>query len=608
MKSIPITFLIIAVSLKVYPQHKANSFDEFEIDIDGIQLPMEKAMEDRNINGISLAVFENYKIKELQAWGLKDAVSKDEMNENTIFCTASIAKPISALLFAILEDKGLINLKADVSVFLKRWKIPVNEKNAGIKLTFEHLLSHTAGTSQHGHIDFYSGDSIPTPVQSLNGQIAGGNRALRFLDIPGTSWRYSGGAYVIAQIALEDYLGKSFAEIAKEHLFDPLELKNTTFYQPNEPQFAYTNVAKSHDDQGNLIRDGIQITPQLAPSGLWSTPEELSLVIIEIQKALAGIKTDIISDSCANRVTEVITTDVMGGWSLGWERRYRFGNRDWFSHGGANTGMGGYVYGTMEEGNGMVILGNAGNRIRIPVENAIRDKIIDSNKWKVSLDTSEYKPIGPSFGKKLAGNYCSYDFAELIPVEYLDGRLWIKNFDGGRTLELFHLGHKTFKVDESNRLLRFNQISPWDNKPYLTVIFQNGVYTDVKYSFFKVGERLPIEYLLEEDYNLFSSEYQRIVESYPNSDLVSESYFYRMGNAELAKDNAANAIKIFKAMTEIFPESIHAFNGLAKSYMQIGDNKKAVDNFQITLEKLQNEEKKNEAWIKWVREQLEKLN
>lgn len=553
---------------------------------------------------MSVAIFENYQIKELKNWGVKDAISKERMNENTIFCTASIAKPISALLFAILEDKGLIDLKAEVSSYLKRWEIPVNDKNAGIKLNFEHIFSHTAGTSQHGHIDFYSGDTIPTPVQSLNGQIAGGNEALRFLDVPGTSWRYSGGAYVIAQIALEDHLGKSFTEIAQKHLFEPLKLKNTTFYQPNEPQFAYTNIAKSHDDQGNVIRNGIQITPQLAPSGLWSTPKDLSLIIIEIQKALAGIKTDIISNSCANRITKVITTDVMGGWSLGWERRFKFGNRDWFSHGGANAGMGGYIYGTMKGGNGVVILGNAGNRIRIPVENAIRDKVIQSKGWKNVLNTSEYKLIDPIYGEKLAGNYCSSNFTELIPIKYQDGRLWVNNFDGGRTLELFYLGHNTFRVDESNRLLRFNQINPTDNQPYLSVIFQNGVYTDVKYNVFKVGEKLPLDYLLEDNYQLFSSEYQQIVGNYPNSDLASEGYFFRAGNAELAKGKSINAIKIFEAMAEIFPNSVHPYNGMAKAYMKNGQKKKALDNFRITLKKLLEQDDKNEAWIDWVKEQL----
>ncbi|MEQ5790676.1 serine hydrolase [Muricauda sp. NFXS6] len=606
-KTILIKLFIFSVILKGFSQHLVNPYDSLYIDLGGASLSVANAMKQNNIHGISLATFENYQLKDIQTWGVKDIISKERMNKNTIFCTASIAKPISALLFAILEDKGLIDLKANVSSYLKRWKIPVNDKNAGITLTIEHLLSHTGGTSQHGHIDFYSGDSIPTLVQSLNGQIAGGNQALRFLDVPGTSWRYSGGGYVIAQIALEDHLGKPFAEIAEKHLFEPLKLKNTTFYQPNEPQFDYKNIAKSHDDHGAMIRDGIQITPQLAPSGLWSTPEELSLIIIEIQKALAGFKTDIISNASANRVTNVITTDIMGGWSLGWERRYRFGNRDWFSHGGANAGMGGYVYGTMKNGNGIVVLGNAGNRIRIAVENAIRDKIIESKGWKIPLDTAVYDLINPSLGKQLAGNYCSSNFTELIPIEYVDGKLWVNNFDGGRTLELFYLGHNTFRVDESNRLLRFNQVNPADNKPYLSVIFQNGVYTDVNYSFFKVGEKLPLEYLLDGNYQRFLSEYQQIVKDYPRSDLASESYFFREGSAELNKDNAVNAIRIFQAMVELFPNSVHAYNGLAKAYMKNGDNAKAVDNFEITLNKLLKEDNKNESWIEWVREQIKNL-
>jgi len=254
------------------------------LDLNDTILTVEQAMEELGLKGLSVAVFENYKMAWTQTWGVKDTESLDSMDVNTTFCTASISKPVTATLFAILEEKGLIDLKAPVSTYLKRWQLPQSDLRAGIEVTLEHLLSHTAGTSQHGHRDLYGDDDIPTVIQSLNGEIPGGNSKIEFLDTPGTWWRYSGGGYVIAQIAVEDYLGKSLVELAEEHLFAPLNLKNTTFLQPNEPEFFLTNMAKSHDRNGQIIHDGIQISPQLAPSGLWSNPTDLAVFMMEIQK------------------------------------------------------------------------------------------------------------------------------------------------------------------------------------------------------------------------------------------------------------------------------------------------------------------------------------
>jgi CubicO group peptidase (beta-lactamase class C family) len=307
---------------------------------DSILYSVHDAMKSHGLKGVSAAVFEDYKIVWTGTWGIKDVESGEPIDNNTAFSTASIAKPITATLFAILEEKGLINLKDPVSKYLKRWKLPESEFLNDTELTFEHLLSHTGGTTQHGFEDFYVGDTIPTLVQSLKGQIPNYDEEISFQWTPGTNWGYSGGGYVIAQMAVEDSLGKSLADLADEYLFKPMALKNTTLKQPNEIGFL-TNVAMAHDENGEIVGTGLPITPQVAPSGLWSTPSDLATFVIEIQNALRNKDNTVISYKVAKRVTAIVTSKVLGGWSLGWERRYGFGNYDWFSHGGANTGIGG---------------------------------------------------------------------------------------------------------------------------------------------------------------------------------------------------------------------------------------------------------------------------
>jgi CubicO group peptidase (beta-lactamase class C family) len=409
---------------------------------------LKDAMNLHDLKGVSVAVFENYKVIWTGTWGIKDVDSGEPIDVNTAFSTASISKPITATLFAILEEKGLINLKDPVSIYLKRWKLPESKFLKDTLVTFEHLLSHTAGTTQHGFSDFYEGDTIPTLVQSLKGQLPRYNEEISFQWEPGSNWSYSGGGYVIAQMAVEDSLGKSLADLASEHLFQPLGLKNTTMKQPNEKGFL-VNIAKAHNENGDIIRTGIPITPQVAPSGLWSTPSDLAIFLIEMQNALRNKNNQVISHKVAKRVTNIVTSKVLGGWSIGWERRYGFGNYDWFSHGGANTGIGGHVYATMKDGNGIAFLGNSANDNRIPVLDQFRESIINAHEWYIPIDKSLEKPLDEALIGMITGQYTHVLFGEVVEIIYNNEGLFIKGFIGNETNELTFIGDKTFIINGS---------------------------------------------------------------------------------------------------------------------------------------------------------------
>lgn len=437
------------------------------------------AMRLHGLKGLSVAVFENYKIVWTGTWGIKDVKTGEPINGNTAFSTASIAKPITATLFAILEEKGLINLKDPVSKYLKRWKLPDTEFLKDTELTLEHLLSHTGGTTQHGFADFYEGDSIPTLVQSLKGQLPRYDEEISFQWKPGTNWSYSGGGYVIAQMAIEDSLGVSLADLAHKYLFQPLALNNTTMKQPNESGFL-NNIAMAHDENGEIVGTGIPITPQVAPSGLWSTPSDLATFVIEIQNALRNKNNTVISNKVAKRVTAIVTSKVLGGWSLGWERRYGFGNYDWFSHGGANTGIGGHIYGTMKDGNGITFLGNGANTNRMPVIDQFRNSIIEANNWYIPIDKSLEKPITKELTEMITGKYIHTLFGELVEVIREDEGLSIRGFIGNSTNELTFIGHDTFLIDGSPSKMKIKE-NEADGSLYIILIRNNSIEERVAY-------------------------------------------------------------------------------------------------------------------------------
>lgn len=458
------TFYLLLATLIILSCHTRNnavtSKREYSFLKDSLHI--EKQLEKNKLPGFSLVVFENYKIVYSDQWGVKSMGSKENIDENTAFSTASISKPITALLCHILEEKGLINLNEPIDKYLKRWHLPKSKFTENNSPTWKQFLNHTAGTSQGGFEDHYEGETIPTIKQSLLGQIPRYDKEIEFLFTPGTNFEYSGGGYVIVQMALEDTLNKSIAELVQEYIFSPLGMKNTTMIQPNEKGFL-SNVALVHDKDGKVIKTGLPITPQVAPSGMWSTPTDLAKLSIEIQNALRNKNNKVISHNVAKKITEVTTLkNAVGGWSYGWQKSFGYNNYDWFSCNGSNTGVGGNVLASMTDGNGMVYLANGEKPNRFPVMNTTRVKVLTLMNWDKATQ-EDTQPIPADLKEKLLGTYNDFLYGQGMETRIVEknNRLYVESMlldflKGKNENELLYLKNGTFKIVDYPNELKFD--------------------------------------------------------------------------------------------------------------------------------------------------------
>jgi len=410
-----------------------------------------------------VVVFENYKIVYSKQFGQKSANSSEKINENTAFSTASISKPITALLCFILEEKGLINLNEPIGKSLKRWHLPKSKFTENNSPTWKQFLNHTAGTTQSGFEDHYEGEKIPTLEESLLGKIPRYDKEIEFTFEPGTDWQYSGGGYTIIQMALEDTFNKPIAELAKEYIFSPLGLKNTTMIQPNEKGFL-TNIASVHDKDGKVIKTGLPITPQVGASGLWSTPTDLAKIAIEMQNALLNKNNKVISHNVAKKATAVTALkNAVGGWSYGWQKSFGYNNYDWFTCNGSNTGVGGTVMGTMKDGNGFAFLANGEKPNRFPVMGATQKTILSVMNWEGKTMNEKTQEIPASLKKQLIGTYDDFLFAQGMETKIIEknNRLYVESelldhFKGKNDNELVYLKNGLFKITDYPNLLKFD--------------------------------------------------------------------------------------------------------------------------------------------------------
>lgn len=560
-------------------QNKNESKDQNSSKFDNLKITAEKLMRQKKLNGLSVAIFEDYKVIWTNQWGIKEAGSAEKIDVNTAFSTASISKPITAIVCAILEEKGLINLDDPISKYIKRWELPKSNFTNDTEVTWKHLLSHTSGASQGGFEDYYEGDSIPSIVQSLNGILLPRTKEpIRFLFKPGTNWEYSGGGYVIVQLALEDRLQKPMSAIVKEYLLDPLKLENSTMVQPNEKGFI-TNIAKVHNDNGEIIRTGVPITPQVAPSGLWSTPSDLAVIAIEMQKALIGKGNKVISTNVARKVTDIVTLLGPRGWGYGWQRSVGWGNQEWFFHDGSNTGVGGDVLGNMKNGNGIVILANGDKPNRYPLMSYVKNRVFNILHWNLPKERKSDKKIPQNLIKSISGVYTEflmgYNRIGLNTIFQENNELYINspvlNQDIGiEKNKMYYIGDNTFMVNNYPNLIQFN-------------INKNNEFTGM--TIFKEGENLkkliiPIEKLRTAETKLYDAFrnnkytkalilYQQVKTDYPTFNF--ENALNNLGYQLYAENQNEIAFQVFNLNVKEFPKSANVYDSRGEAYFNKKD-------------------------------------
>ena len=559
---------------------------------DGMQYEYKAFIENFKIPGMSFAVVDNYDIVFTQHAGLKasgtndtiDDAIDDAIDDNTAFSTASISKPVTATIAAMFAEQGKLDLDAPVSQYLKSWKMPDAFDSA---ISIRQLLAHTAGTSQGGFADFHLGDDIPTLIESLNGQkLPRYNQAIAPIFEADTNWEYSGGGYVIVQVALEDMSGESLKELALKMIFAPLGMHNTTMYQHGDKAFL-SNVAKVHDAQQKVIRDGIPICPQIAPSGMWSTPTDIALFTIEYQKALAGMPTKVVSKWVAEETTKIHTIKKVGGWASGWMRFEAQGNIDWFSHGGSNTGTGGHVMASMQGGKGIMVFMNATTQHRNPAINALISHIISSLQWGQEIAASTSVPT--QHRQHLLGRYLS-EFEQIVTITEDGDKLLYKNplTIGGKSFEgyLYYLGevngHPQFALNEhANHLsLRENQ----DKQAYLTLTRAGTALQEFSMRKLAPSEQLPFEVAQSKGVTESIAAYRAWQKQHANSSLLSPNALNNSGYKALANKQWDVALNFFHVYVHLYPKDANAYDSLAEAQMLSGDTLKAIASYQRSLE------------------------
>src|SRR5262252_3749870 len=260
---------------------------------------MQQLLKQYNVPGVSIAVIKDFKVAFAVAYWVADAETGMPMTTRTMFQAAAIGKPVSAMVsLKAVQDKKF-SLDQDINTVLKSWKLPVGDMTKSRPVTPRLLMSHTSGLGDgYGFPGYAPGTPLPTLQQILDGVPPSNLRPIRLERPPLSGYEYSGGGVILQQLALMDAVGKPFVQIAREWVLDPLEMTNSTYEQPL-PAARESQAARGHDRSGARRSDPWHVYPEQAAAGLWTTPTDLAKFAIELQLAVQGRSTRVLTQTTA---------------------------------------------------------------------------------------------------------------------------------------------------------------------------------------------------------------------------------------------------------------------------------------------------------------------
>ena len=315
---------------------------------------LEKLLKDNNIPTLGLGVIEDGKLTQIKVYGkLND---KTSASYNSLFNVASLTKPVTAMTVLRLVSLGKWNLDEPLYKYFTDPDIANDPRNK--KLTTRMVLSHQTGFK--------------------NWRGMNKDNKLTFDFEPGTKYQYSGEGFEYLRKAIEKKFNKNLEELAKEFVFQPLNM-NDTSYIWNEKKQA-DRIVIGYDKNGKAY----DIVKNKTASGA----DDLITSVEDYSKFLIGIMNN---ELLSNSVFEAMKTNQVQAkkdkyFGLGFEI-YDLGNNEIaLSHGGSDKGVNTIAFILPKTKQGLVIFTNVVDGYKV-YESIMNQYLGEKGKKIVEIET-----------------------------------------------------------------------------------------------------------------------------------------------------------------------------------------------------------------------------
>jgi len=233
--------------------------------LERIGAAVQQSIDDKRIVGAVTLVARHGHVVWFKAQGMMDREAGSPMQPDAMFRICSMTKPITSVAVMMLYEEGHFMLEDPISKYLPEFKNPkilvkpATGESYSIpaqrEITIRDLLRHTSGLTYHWDDTIgpmYKAANVAhglSPYDGTIGDSVGRLAKVPLLFNPGDRWEYSLGVDVLGRL-VEVVSGKPLDEFFRTRIFEPLGMKDTYFYPPQEKLPRLATAYTYYPDKG----------------------------------------------------------------------------------------------------------------------------------------------------------------------------------------------------------------------------------------------------------------------------------------------------------------------------------------------------------------------
>lgn len=335
----------------------------------------------RQFNG-SVLIAENGKVIFKKGYGFANMEWEIPNDPATKFRLGSITKQFTSMLIMQLVEKGQIKLDGKLSDYL-----PYYRKDTGEKVTIHHLLTHTSGIPSYTGLPGFFQDVSrdPYPVEEFVKKYCSGDLEFE----PSSQYKYNNSGYFLLGAIIEQVTGKTYEQVLKENILDPLNMNNTG-YDQHDPILLKRAAGYEKNLDGFVNAAYLDMSLPYAAGALYSTVEDLYLwdQALYTEKLLS------------QKYKDIMFTPFLSNYAYGWGVRKTplEGRNDSLittAHGGGINGFNTLITRLIDDKHLIMLLNNTGGTSLGEMTQGIINILYDKpyQQPKQSIAETIYKTI-----------------------------------------------------------------------------------------------------------------------------------------------------------------------------------------------------------------------
>lgn len=212
--------LIISFNLSADISH-----EEFSNSIDGLFDSRE------NKPGCAVGVIKDGEYIHNKGYGMANLEHDIAITSDTIFRIGSVSKQFTAMLIALLEERGKLSFDDEMKQYIP------DLYNYKKKVTINHMIHHFSGLG-----DYEDNDYPDTFKNAIDEEFRWGNedyfsndefhqiiKDLPLIRDPEKKFWYSNTGYVLLSLVAQNISGMTLRELAQKEIFNPLQMNDSIF-------------------------------------------------------------------------------------------------------------------------------------------------------------------------------------------------------------------------------------------------------------------------------------------------------------------------------------------------------------------------------------------